>query len=66
MIHFLGSDVHKAKTIYTKMPEIVQELKKILERDKFNKLTKLNAKLVLENKVINIEQPKKIKKSFWE
>ena len=66
MIHFLGSDVHKASTIYTKMPEIMQELRKILERDKLNKLIKLNAELVLENKAIYTEVPKKIKKSFWD
>lgn len=65
MIHFLGSDVHKPKTIYTKMPEILQELRKILERDKIKKLTKLNAQLVLENKPIYTEMPKRIKKSFW-
>ena len=34
MIHFLGSDVHRPKTIYAKMPEILQELQKVLERDK--------------------------------
>lgn len=66
MIHFLGSDVHKASTVYAKMPEIIQELRKILERDKFKRLTKLNAQLVLENKAIFTEIPKKIKKSFWD
>lgn len=66
MIHFLGSDVHKASTVYTKMPEIIQELRKILERDKFKRLTKLNAQLVLENKPIYTEIPKKIKKGFWD
>lgn len=65
MIHFLGSDVHKAKTIYAKMPEILQELRKILERDQIKKLTKTNAQLVLENKTIYTEIPTKIKKSFW-
>lgn len=66
MIHFLGSDVHKPKTIYTKMPEILQELRKILERDKIKKLTKINPQLVLENKRIYTEIPKRIKKGFWE
>ncbi len=65
MIHFLGSDVHKSRTIYTKMPEILQELRKILERDKFKKLTKLNAQRVLENEAIYTETPTRIKKSFW-
>ena len=52
MIHFLGSDVHRTKTIYTKMPEIKQELQKVLERDKLKKLTKINPQLVLDNETI--------------
>ena len=66
MIHFLGSDVHRPKTIYTKMPEILQELKKVLERDKLKKLTKINPQLVLDNETIYIETPKMIKKRFLE
>ena len=65
MIHFLGSDVHKSNTIYTKMPEIFEELRKILERQELKKLTKFNAQLVLENEPIFPEIPKKIKRSFW-
>ena len=65
MIHFLGSDVHKSRTIYTKMPEILQELRKILERDRFKKLTKINAQRALENAAIYTETPTRIKKSFW-
>ena len=66
MIHFLGSDVHRPKTIYSKMPEIKQELQKVLERDKFKKLTKINPQLVLDNETIYIETPKMIKKRFLE
>lgn len=65
MIHFLGSDVHKPGTIYKKMPDILQELRKILERDQLKKLTKINEQLVLENKTIYTEMPTKIKKKFW-
>lgn len=66
MIHFLGSDVHRPKTIYSKMPEIMQELQKVLERDKLKKLTKINPQLVLDNETIYIETPKMIKKRFLE
>ena len=66
MIHFLGSDVHRPKTIYTKMPEILQELQKVLERDKLKKLTKINPQVVLDNETIYIETPKKIKKRILE
>lgn len=65
MIHFLGSDVHRANTIYTKMPEIMKELEKIINEEKIEKLTTTNAQLVLENKEIYIEIPKRIKKGFW-
>ena len=66
MIHFLGSDVHRPKTIYTKMPEILQELQKVLERDKLKKLTKINPQVVLDNETIYIETPKIIKKRILE
>ena len=33
------------------MPEIMQALRKILERDKIKKLTKINPQLVLDNKL---------------
>ena len=65
MIHFLGSDVHRANTIYTKMPEILSELKKILDRIQLKKLTTINPSLVLENQPIYTEIPKRIKKGFW-
>ena len=65
MIHFLGSDVHRPKTIYPKMKEILEELRKILDRGQLKNLTTINAQSVLENKVIYTEIPKKIKKSFW-
>ena len=65
MIHFLGSDVHRPETIYAKMPEIMKELEKNLDRGQLNKLTRTNAELVLQNQTINIEIPQKIKKGFW-
>ena len=65
MIHFLGSDVHRPETIYAKMTEIMQELEKILDRGQLNKLTRINAELVLQNQPIDIEIPQEIKKGFW-
>lgn len=64
MIHFLGSDVHRPKTIYTKMPEILSELKKVVDKNKLEELTTINPELVLENRPIYTYTPKKIKKSF--
>ena len=66
MIHFLGSDVHRPKTIYTKIPEIMEELEKVIDAEQIKKLSEINPSLVLENKVIYVDKPIKIKKSFWE
>lgn len=66
MIHFLGSDVHRIGTIYTKMPEIMQELEKNIDFEQIKKLTEVNPSLVLEDKVIYTDKPTRIKKSFWE
>ena len=66
MIHFLGSDVHRAKTVYARMPEILQELQKVLEKQKLKNLTEINPEQVLANEPIYIETPKKIKKRIFE
>ena len=65
MIQFLGSDVHQAQTVYAQMPAIMQELRKILDREQLEKLTNFNAQLVLNNKDVYIDTPTRIKKSFW-
>ena len=65
MIHFLGSDVHRPNTIYPRIPEILKEIRKVLEEAQLEKLTTINPNLALENKEIYTEIPKKIKKGFW-
>lgn len=66
MIHFLGSDVHRAGTIYPKMPEILAELTEILGEEKLEELTTTNPKLALQNKRIEIEEPNKIELTLKE
>lgn len=66
MIHFLGTDTHKQNTIYPIMNEILNKLEKTIGKDKIKELTEKNPRLVLEDKRINIEEPKEIKKSFFE
>jgi protein-tyrosine phosphatase len=66
MIHFLGSDVHRPQSIYAKMPEILQELEKIIDIKQIKRITETNPSLVLENQDIYVDKPIKIKKSFWE
>ncbi len=66
MIHFLGSDVHRKNTVYPKIPIILQELEKIIGKEKLEELTTINPKLVLQNKKIDIDDPIPIKLSFKE
>lgn len=62
MIHFMGTDVHRANTIYPKMNKIMKELRKIISDEKIEELTETNPSLVLQDKEIYIEEPQKIKK----
>ena len=57
MIHFLGSDVHRQNTIYKKIPYILEELEKIIGKQKLEELTTINPSLVLNNKRIDIVEP---------
>lgn len=66
MIHFLGSDVHRRGTIYPQIPRMLKELEKIVGEEKLKELTTINAKLVLKNEEIEIEEPREIKLSFTE
>ena len=64
MVHFLGSDVHRQNTIYPRIPEAIEEIKKIAGEEKLKELTETNPELVLQNKSINIEEPKHLKMSL--
>lgn len=65
MIHFLGTDAHRRGTIYLRMPEILTKIEKYIGKEKLETLTKTNPKLVLENKDIEILEPKEIKISIF-
>lgn len=65
-IHFLGSDVHKPNTIYPKIPIILEEIKEIVGEVKFEEITSYNQTLVLQNKKIEIDDPKHFKLSLKE
>lgn len=64
MIHFLGSDVHKPKTIYPKIPEVLEELKKLIGEEKVYELTEKNPRLVLNNEKVKVRDPYHIKTTF--
>ena len=66
MVHLLGTDVHKQESIYPKMPKIISEIKKIIGDEKLRELTEINPELVLNNKKIEIDDPKHLKLSFKE
>ena len=66
MIHFLGSDVHRQKSIYKRIPQALEEISKIIGEEKLEKLTTTNPKLALENKKIDIEEPEEFSLTFKE
>lgn len=66
MVHFLGSDVHRINTIYPRVKDALREIKEIVGKDKLNEITCINPKLVLENKKIDIDEPKEFKLSLKE
>lgn len=60
LVHFLGTDVHREGTIYTRIPDCLDELRNIIDDDYLNELTTINAELALANKKIDIRTPKHI------
>ncbi len=64
MIHMLGTDVHRHNTIYPKIPQILEELTKLIGKEKLEELTTTNPKLILNNKKIHIEEPKEIELTY--
>ena len=66
MIHFLGSDVHKPGTIYLRVPEAISEIGSIIGEQKLKELTTINPTLAIENKRIDIDEPRPFKLSLKE
>ncbi|MCI8383882.1 MAG: hypothetical protein HFJ33_03320 [Clostridia bacterium] len=66
MVHFLGSDVHRANTIYPRIPQILEKIKEIVGKQKLEELTTTNPKLALKNQRIEIEEVNKIELTLKE
>lgn len=66
MIHFLGSDVHRQRSIYPKIPFALEKLSHIIGEQKLEELTTINPQLVLANKRIDIEEPTEFNLTFKE
>lgn len=60
-VHFLGTDNHRAGSIYTRINEIRKEFRKRIGRDKLYELSELNPRCILNNEEFEIEMPKRIK-----
>ena len=52
VIHFLGSDTHRSRSIYTEMELITKKLIKVIGKDKFKALSEENPRRVLKNENI--------------
>ena len=66
MVHFLGSDVHRANSIYSKIQSSLGEIEAIVGEEKLKEISSVNPKLVVDNKRINIDEPREIKLSLKE
>ena len=66
LVHFLGTDVHREKTIYKLIPEILEEIESIIGKERLEELTSINPKLALLNKRIDIRTPIEFKLNYKE
>ena len=66
LIHVLGTDSHRQNTIYPRIPEILNEIIGYIGEERLNELTTTNPKLILQNKRIDIRQPRKIELTLKE
>lgn len=64
MVHFLGSDCHRANSIYPKIPKMVSEIEKIVGSKRLRELTVLNAQEILNDYDFEAYRAKKVKKFF--
>ena len=63
-IHFLGTDTHRIGG-YKKVENAVNRLEKLIGKEKLEELSYTNPKKIIDNEEIEIEEPKKIRKSLF-
>ena len=66
MVHFLGSDVHRVGSVYPRIQSSLKEIEDIVGEDKLDEISTVNPELVLENKGIEVDEPREIKLSLKE
>lgn len=49
LVSFLGSDVHRPETVYSKFPKAMKKIKKIISDDYWEDITNNNAEIILRN-----------------
>ncbi|MTI46821.1 MAG: capsular biosynthesis protein [Firmicutes bacterium] len=59
MIHFLGNDIHSSKLDFNIIDKGMRILKRKVGEEKFEEIKNTNAQLVLDDKPIDIEEPKR-------
>lgn len=65
LVHFIATDVHR-EGLYSKIPEIVNYLEKLVGKEKINQLTTINPGLVIGDKEIEVEEYKNIRMNLLE
>lgn len=68
MIHFLATDNHRDKSVFTYLDSVFGELEKVISPSKIEKLTKINPQKVIDNEDVFAPEPKEYKKKkflFW-
>lgn len=61
MVHFLGTDTHRSGSIYKDFEKVEKNFLKYINKRKFNELTIINPKCVLQDILFDIEEPVKTK-----
>lgn len=61
MVHFLGTDAHKSDSIYKNVYKSKAKIIDIIGKRKFEKISKINPSLVIQNEEIEKEEIKKLK-----
>ena len=61
-VHFLGTDSHRAGSIYTRIRGVKKEFIKKIGKNKFYELSELNPRCILNNDDIDVEMPKRIRR----
>ena len=63
MVHLLGSDTHRPNTIYPRIPQAIEEINKIIGKEKQRLLTTVHPEMIIQDEEIEeIENPVPIKK----